>query len=305
MADLPKYTDFFSTVLSVLSSAPTGLRRKEIKNLAADAAALTDEQKRMTMPDGRGPLFENRIGWAVSYLAMAGLLESPSRGTWKLTNDGAKLVAQYPRGLPASEVSRIDSLVRKEYRQRRNQANAAAEETSTPEVTAGRSPEEVIHAAVGTLEDAVAEELLQSLVALSDQRFEIVVLDVLRGMGYAWDASGVRHTGRTGDGGIDGVIDMDPLGIQRVYVQAKKWTGSVGVKEVQAFVGSLAGFQARMGVFITSSDFTKQALEFESKTSDKLVLINGNKLVRLMIQHGVGVSHQNIRLPRVDGDYFE
>lgn len=101
------------------------------------------------------------------------------------------------------------------------------------------------------------------------------------------------------------MIDMDPLGIQRVYVQAKKWTGSVGVKEVQAFVGSLAGFQARMGVFITSSDFTKQALEFESKTSDKLVLINGNKLVRLMIQHGVGVSHQNIRLPRVDGDYFE
>ncbi len=183
MTDLPKYTEFFSTVLTVLARTPTGMRRREIQHAAAKEARLTDEQMRLPMPNGRGLLYENRIGWAISYLGSAGLLVSPFRGTWRLSEEGARVVAKFPTGLPPVEVSRIDSQVRKEYRENRSQPGSDAEAANLSDSPTGRAPEEMIHASVKALEDVVAAELLKELAALTDQRFELVVLDVLRGVG--------------------------------------------------------------------------------------------------------------------------
>lgn len=305
MPQVPKYSEFFSPVLRVLSRDSGGVRRQQVKDLASTEAGLTDEHKRIPMPSGRGLVYESRIGWALTYLKYAGLADTPARGVWRLTDEGQKLLAKYPKGLPKEEVLRIDSGVRRLARETWQRNREGSDGEVAGDVQGGSGPEETIQAAIRDLESKVISELLSEISRITDYRFELLVLDVLRGMGYAWDEAGVQHTGRSGDGGIDGVIDMDPLGIQKVYVQAKKWAGNVGRKEIQAFVGSLAGFQARMGVFITSSEFTREAREYSKITSDKVVLVDGQKLARLMIQHSVGVTPKAVNIPTLDSDYFE
>ncbi|MCZ7605099.1 MAG: restriction endonuclease [Planctomycetota bacterium] len=304
MAKLPKYTDFFSPVLLVLRPHPEGIRRPQIKELVAGKTGLTKEQLNAPMPSGRGLIFGNRVGWALSYLKYAGLAETLTRGVWRLTSEGARLADANPNGLSADKIKHIDELARARSRAQ-NEKEGDDGTSSAANDTDGTAPDELIERAVKQIEAGVVADLLTEIVKVSDQRFELLVLDVLNAMGYAWDDQGIQHTGRSGDGGIDGVIDMDPLGIQKVYVQAKKWTGNVGRKELQAFVGSLAGFQARVGVFITASEFTREASEYGSKLPDRIVLVDGKKLARLMIQHSVGVTPKMIRVPQLDSDYFE
>ena len=307
MSGLPKYTELFSAVLQVLQEHPEGLRRPQVKEQVAKLALLSASQMREPMPSGRGLLYESRIGWAMSYLKYAGLAETPTRGTWRLTEDGIRLSNRFPKGLTGSEIDRIVSNVRTAYYEERGQreGETPASELPTEVSDSGKGPEELIEEAVKIVEVRVVAELLSEVTRITDRKFELLVLDVLEAMGYAWASAGVKHTGRSGDGGIDGIINMDPLGIQKIYVQAKKWTGSVGPKEIHAFVGSLEGFKAAIGVFITSSDFTKAAREYGDKMASRVVLIDGKRLARLMIQHSVGVSHGEVKLPKLDGDYFE
>jgi restriction system protein len=166
------------------------------------------------------------------------------------------------------------------------------------------SPDERIADAMNEIRQSVVAELRELLLQVDALRFENIVLDVLHAMGYGARRSDLLRVGASGDGGIDGIISLDKLGLEKVYVQAKRWQANVGAPDVQGFYGALAGRRATKGVFITTSGFTRQALDFAASV-DKIVLVDGAKLAELMIDHDVGVSNRSLRVPRVDGDYFE
>jgi len=170
--------------------------------------------------------------------------------------------------------------------------------------TATASPDDRLEEALSELRQAVAAELLDMLAQVSPKYFETIVLDLLHRMGYGTSRSDLQRVGGAGDGGIDGVIALDRLGLEKVYVQAKRWQGSVGRPEVQAFYGALAGQRANKGVFITTSSFSPQALEFV-RSVERVVLVDGIKLAELMIEHEVGVSLRPLKVPKLDIDYFE
>ncbi len=166
------------------------------------------------------------------------------------------------------------------------------------------SPDDRLELAVAELRSAVAAELSERLAAVSPSFFEVIVLGLLHSMGYGANRADLQRVGGSGDGGIDGVISLDKLGLEKVYVQAKRWKGTVGRPEVQGFYGALAGQRARKGVFITTSAFTKQAIDFADSV-ERVVLVDGRQLVELMIDHEVGVSARTLRIATLDGDYFD
>lgn len=175
-----------------------------------------------------------------------------------------------------------------------------------PVSQAQQSPEERIDSALREIERAVASELLERIFQAPPVFFEELVLELLHALGYGTSGADLQRLGGVGDAGIDGVISLDKLGFEKVYVQAKRWQGAVGRPEAQAFFGALAGRRAKKGVFITTSSFTREALEYGHQVSESVVLVDGTRLTSLMIEYGVGVTHYRIiRLPRVDGDYFE
>ncbi len=180
----------------------------------------------------------------------------------------------------------------------------APSEGSPATAAAVASPDDRLEAAVAELRAATRRELLEILSQVSPQFFETIVLDVLHKLGYGTSRSDLARVGRSGDGGIDGVISLDRLGLEKVYVQAKRWKNPVGRPDVHAFYGALAGQRANKGVFITTSTFTAQATEF-ARSVDRLVLVDGNRLAELMIDYEVGVTMRPIRVPKLDTDYFE
>ncbi|MHC4058726.1 restriction endonuclease, partial [Yersinia pseudotuberculosis] len=172
------------------------------------------------------------------------------------------------------------------------------------EELAKSSPDDRLDQALKELRDAVADELLENLLQVSPARFEVIVLDVLHRLGYGGHRDDLQRVGGTGDGGIDGIISLDKLGLEKVYVQAKRWQNTVGRPELQAFYGALAGQKAKRGVFITTSGFTSQARDF-SHSVEGMVLVDGERLVHLMIENEVGVSSRLVKVPKLDMDYFE
>lgn len=305
--DLPTYDQFIDPLLRVLSSEPSGIRAADAQERVATLAGLSEEAKLLLLPSGRQPIYKNRIGWAHDRLKRAGLSSSPKRALWVITEAGRDLVATYPRGLPAEEVERLahvapDSRVpidgSHEHRDAREPEAAAV----TVE-TAG--PEERIETALQELHLSVAADLLEQIGESTPDFFERLVLDLLHSMGYGSDPEALHKVGKSGDGGIDGIITLDRLGFEKVYVQAKRWQGSVGRPEIQGFFGALAGHRASKGVFITTSTFTREARDYAARVSDSLVLVDGARLTALMIAHGVGVTHRVVRIAKVDSDYFE
>lgn len=235
-------------------------------------------------------------------LKLAGYVESPSSGFWRITAKGRDLLALNPEQLS-------DAAMRKIVREARSAIPIdPSDDTSSEPPNSGiqQSPEERIDSAVKEIEKTVARELLDRILQAPPEFFEGLVLDLLHNLGYGTQKTDLQHVGGSGDAGIDGIISLDKLGFEKVYIQAKRWKGSVGRPEVQGFFGALAGRRAKKGVFITTSSFTRDALDYGVQVSENVVLIDGAKLTSLMIEYGVGVTHsREIRLPRVDGDYFE
>ncbi len=187
----------------------------------------------------------------------------------------------------------------------RNESEVEEMESSGSALTE-LTPDERIDAAVQELNRAVAVELLDTILKMPPMFFESLVLDLLRALGYGTTDDDLQRVGGSGDGGIDGIISLDRLGFEKIYVQAKRWQHSVGRPEIQAFYGALSARRAKKGVFITTSTFTREAREFENHVGETVVLIDGTRLTSLMIEHGVGVTlYRTVRLPRLDVDYFE
>ena len=305
---VPTYDKFIEPILRFLATRPDGVSAREAHEAAAIALQLTDDDRKAILPSGIQSVYKNRAGWAHDRLKRAGLSSSPRRGFWLLTAQGIEYAARHTAPLPRDEVERLAT----EFMDVRLRPDSESEPLSTPplpsaETTASRavaSPDDRLGEALAEMRSAVAAELAEALRNVSPGYFETIVLDLLHRMGYGASRSDLLRVGRSGDGGIDGVISLDKLGLEKVYVQAKRWQGTVGRPEVQAFYGALAGNRANKGVFITTSGYTAHAIEF-ARSVERVVLVDGEKLAELMIDHEVGVTSRVVKVPKLDSDYFD
>ena len=297
--EVPTYDQFIEPVLRVLQQYPEGLRASEVHEAAAAYLNLTTEQRSELLSSGQ-VVYKNRCGWAHDRLKREGLSASPRRGLWQLTSEGINYIKQHSSPISESEIQRIASS---------NLDTPLSSQANHPTladkiVNAHTSPDDQLELALQALRQATASELLEILLNVSPSRFEVIVLDVLHGLGYGISRQDLQRVGGSGDAGIDGIISLDKLGLEKVYVQAKRWQNTVGRPEIQAFYGALAGQKAKRGIFITTSSFTSQAIDF-AKSVEGIALINGERLVSLMIDAGVGVSSRVLKVPSLDSDYFD
>ena len=265
---------------------------------------LTDEERKKLLPSGRRELFSDRVSWAKTHLRMAGLIESPSRGNFQITERGKQILSEQP--------DRIDVRILREqpgYLEASGSKNRRTErkviEKDSP--NSDQTPEEQIETASLTLRNSLGEEILSKMKAASSSFFERLVVELLVRMGYGGTRKDAGQAiGRSGDEGIDGIIKEDRLGLDVIYIQAKKWEATIGRPEIQKFAGALQGFRAKKGVFITTSDFSKEAEDYASKIDNKIILIDGEMLWNLMIDFGIGVSTiATFEIKRIDHDYFD
>ena len=257
---VPTYDQFIEPLLRFLAQHPDGVTARQASDAAAAALGVSEEQKQELLPSGAQPIYRNRAGWAHDRLKRAGFSSSPRRGSWQITQAGREFLAQQASPLP-SEVTRelatgnIDVRLRSAAEQGGEATNAAA--VASDSASAIASPDDRLGEALQELRQAAEAELLELLANVSPGFFETIVLDLLHAMGYGTSRTDLQRVGGAGDGGIDGVISLDRLGLEKVYVQAKRWQANVGRPELQAFYGALAGQKARKGVFIATSSYTR------------------------------------------------
>ncbi|WP_222842439.1 restriction endonuclease [Bowdeniella nasicola] len=305
---MPTSDDFRPMVLQVLLDGETRVRQ-ELNSLVSNYAGLTPEKRSERLPSGQSRSL-NRIGWAITSLATAGAVERPARGLYRITEVGRQLAAKWG-DRPFREADLAGLPMWDAYQAKLEERRASRDEVrdSSASVSDDQDPMETIQDNVEKINDVVATELLARLQDSTPEFFEKAVLDLLTAMGYGGKERRMVHTGRSGDGGIDGIIPQDPLGVQNVYIQAKRYadTNSVGRPDVQGFLGAITGRGVDRGVFITTSSFTSDARTFaEREIHGKIVLVDGQLLTKLMLQYGVGVqSRQVIRIPEIDEDFFE
>lgn len=261
---------------------------------------LTSDDRKEMLSSGRQAKFENRVGWAQTYMKKAGLLESPGRGKVRITARGLKVLKEGHTDISAKFLRQFPEFM--EFQKTSRQEDGQDEKDEGTEQT----PEESLESSDQSLRRDLGQELLSRVKGCSPRFFEKLVVDLLVAMGYGGsriDAG--QAVGRSGDGGVDGIIKEDKLGLDAVYLQAKRWEGTVGRPTVQEFAGSLDGYRARKGVLITTSGFSKEAKDYVDKIEKKIVLIDGEQLVQLMIDHGVGVGEAaTYTVKKVDLDYF-
>lgn len=287
-------------MLPLLRHLQDGRERSNQETLEALAQefGLTEEEREEQLPSGRQLVFTNRVAWAKVHLKAAHLIESPRRGVYKITTRGLQTLSQKP--------DRVDLRVLRTFPEYREWRTPRPDE----EIEKGEhalTPEEQVEYGYQKLREDLASDLLHRMREASPAFFERLVVDLLVAMGYGGSRRDAARTlGRSGDGGIDGVIKEDPLGLDVIYLQAKRWDGTIGRPEIQKFAGALQGQRARKGVFITTSDFTKDAQEYAASIDSRIVLINGRRLADLMIDYGVGVTQAgSYDIRRLDSDYFE
>ena len=267
----------------------------------AEEFALSSEERNELLPSGSQFVFANRVGWARTYLKQAGLIDSPRRGMCRITQRGLDFLQEKPRRVDVKLLERFPEFL--EFLNRRRDR----ESPSIPAFTeSGETPEDALAAAYQTLRAELEAELLQQVKESSPAFFERLVVDLLVKMGYGGSRQDAgRAIGRSGDGGIDGIINEDRLGLDVIYIQAKRWDGTVGRPEIQRFAGALQGQRARKGVFITTSNFSPDAEEYASRIDSRIILIDGARLTRLMVDHNVGVSPVGVyEVKKIDSDFF-
>lgn len=277
---------------------------QEAREGLAKIMSLSEEDLQERLPSGRQSTFANRVAWAKVYLTQAGVLESPKRGKFHISDRGRKILSENPERIDIKFLQRFEEF--QAFRQASSQ-NRTEEVTHTGDAeTATTTPEETLEQAYQQLRDETANELLHLIKGNTPEFFEKLVIYLIVSMGYGGSVKEAgRATRKTADEGIDGVIKEDRLGLETIYLQAKRWEAAVGRPEIQKFVGALHGQRAKKGVFITTSRFSKEALDYVGQIDPKVVLIDGADLVQLMIDHDVGVSTAAIyEVKKIDTDFF-
>jgi restriction system protein len=303
---IPTYDKFIEPILRYLAKHPDGERASVVYEAAAEALGINEDDKLMVLPSRTQPVYKNRVGWAHDRLKRAGLSSSPRHGYWKLTEKGFAFAQTHQSPLSEQQIKElavVDPAVRlRPLRTVDGDSDVSHLEQSAKDSVA--TPDDLLEGALSELNEATAADLLETIGRGSPKFFENLVLDLLHAMGYGTRRDDLQHVGGPHDEGIDGIISLDRLGLEKVFVQAKRWQGSVGREAVQAFYGALAGQHANKGVLITTSSFTPHAVEF-ARSIEKIVLIDGARLTDLMMEYGVGVSHRTVKIPKIDSDYFE
>jgi len=299
--------DYQSIMLPLLNSISDGQTYKfrDVVNSLSDQFQLSQEEKKELLPSGTQAIFDNRVGWARFYLKKAGLIVSEKRGTMQITEAGKSLLEKNITELNAKDLEQFDDFVA--FKESMTQTQKKKDEKNLQPSFEDTTPVELLEYAYQKLKNDLASELLDTIKSATPEFFEKLVIDLLIRMGYGGSRKDAGQAlGKSGDGGIDGIIKEDMLGLDAIYIQAKKWDNTVPVKEIRDFAGALLGNKARKGIFITTSNFPGSAYEFVNQIEHKIILINGEMLTDLMIQHSVGVSIDNsYEVKKIDTDYFE
>jgi len=274
---------------------------QDLVNTLAREFSLSPEELRELLPSGKQTVFYSRVGWAKTYLAKAKLIDKVRRSHYVMTSRGREVLNENPPEIKNEFLAQFPEFT--EFRRREAQKEAQSEKEIYREE---KTPEEVLEEAYAELRENLAQELLDIVRQSTPAFFERLVVELLVRMGYGGShREAARAVGQVGDEGIDGIIDQDRLGLDTIYIQAKKWDQCVGRPEIQKFVGALAGKRAKKGVFITTSSFSQEAVRYVSTIEARIVLIDGKRLAELMIDYGVGVTTvTTYQLKRVDSDYF-
>lgn len=300
---IPDYQTIMLPLLTLASDGAEHQFRQAVDTLA-EQFALTDAERSELLPSGTAHVFGSRVGWARTYLKQAGLLDSPKRGVFRITSEGKALLAKNLQTVDNSVLNQYEAF--RAFRARGREA----EEESRPAangIATGQTPEDAMAAAYQRVRKSLEADLLEQIKAASPAFFERLVVDLLVAMGYGGSRQDAgRAIGRSGDGGIDGMIKEDRLGLDVIYVQAKRWENTVGRPEIQKFAGALQGQRASKGIFITTSNYSREATEYTNVIATKIILIDGDTLVSLMVDHNVAVARTGVyELKKIDTDYFE
>jgi restriction system protein len=300
---IPDYQQFMLPLMQFASNGQE-FRLSAAIDAVADQLGLSASDRAEPLPSGTQTKVVNRVSWACIYLAKAGLLDRISRGNYRISEAGRQLLSRKPAQIDNKVLSQYPAF--NEFKSLRATKGKAERELDEDD-NGTDTPEDLVEKGYAQLRRALASDLLEKVKHCSPRFFERLVVDLLVAMGYGGtrrDAG--KAVGQVGDGGIDGIIKEDKLGLDAVYIQAKRWEGPVGRPVAQGFSGSLDGHRARKGVLITTSRFTDDAREYVERIEKKIVLIDGEELAQLMIDHGIGVADMaTYALKRVDADYFE
>lgn len=294
--------DYQALMLPLLSSIGDGQEHlfKDLVDELANQHKLTDDERKQLLPSGGTFTFSSRVSWARTYMKKAGLVDQPKRGCMLITERGKQVLASKPKSINVKFLEQFPEFIAFRDNQKSDIPSTIVEPAQTS------TPEEMLEDTHRKLNSQLANELLEIVKSSSPAFFERLVVSLLVKMGYGGTlADAARVIGRSGDEGIDGIINEDRLGLDAIYIQAKRWEAVIGRPEIQKFVGALQGQRAHKGVFITTSDFTKEAQEYVKNISNKVVLLNGLTLARLMIENNVGVSVAAVyEVKKIDSDYF-
>ncbi len=276
----------------------------ELFGTLGDYFHVTEAERNERLPSGRQSRFLYRLYWCCYDLYRAGLLTRPRKGVYLITDVGRQVAGKKLDFIDRKYLMQFPSFA--EF-QNKTHANGNEQESVPHKATSTQTPEESLESAYQTLSLALRDELLETVLKMDPYRFEELVVDLLLAMGYGGTREeAAQVTQKSGDEGIDGIINEDRLGLDSIYIQAKRWQNTVGRVEIQSFVGALAGKQAHKGVFITTSSFNQNAIDYARSIAQKVILIDGERLAELMIEHNVGVSpSKTFTLKKVDSDYFE
>jgi len=303
---IPDYQKLMLPILKLVSDGKEHKYRDLIESLAIEFQ-ITDVERKEMLASGNQAIFDNRVGWAKTYLKKAGLLDSPKRATFTITELGTETLNKNPSQIDSKYLRQFPSFL--EFQNVAKSNSETEEYQSSEEDNLERTPEESLDKAYQRIRKSLASELLNKVIELSPAFFERLVVELLVKMGYGGSIKDAgKAIGKSGDEGIDGTIKEDKLGLDIIYIQAKRWKPGniVGRPEIQKFVGALAGQGAKKGIFITTSHFTKEALEYTPRNETKIVLIDGEELTQLMIDYNLGcTTQQTYELKKIDSDYFE
>lgn len=302
---IPKYEEIMLPFLKFISDENEH-SLSETHDALAKQFKLTDEELKELLPSGQQPIFRNRLGWARTYLKKAGLLTSPKRAHFKISAAGLALLNEKPTKITSKFLTRYDDFV--EFQAiKKTKTDKGTVAQNQLDIATDQTPEESLEYAYQKLHSALSKELLSIVKTCTPSFFEKLVIDLLITMGYGGSRKEAgKAMGKSGDGGIDGIINEDKLGLDVIYLQAKRWENVVPVKEIRDFTGALASKKAKKGIFITTSSFPTSVYEFVGQVEYKIILIDGERLANLMIEHNVGLSTvSTYHVKTIDSDYFE
>lgn len=302
---IPDYQTVMLPLLEHLGDEGEKATRETLDALA-DRFNLTEEEKKELLPSGQQPIFSNRVGWAKVYLKKAGLIESARRGYYKITQKGLNILSEKPSEIDNEYLKQFSGFL--DFTKGRSEKGEDEDDKNIGlnGITNEKTPEEYLEFGYQKIHKDLSQDILDRIKGCSPAFFERLVIELLLKMGYGGSRKEAGKTiGRSGDEGIDGIIKEDRLGLDVIYIQAKRWENTVGRPEIQKFAGALQGQRAKKGIFITTSNFSKEAQEYASLIESKIVLIDGEQLSSYMIDLDIGVSEvASYEIKRIDSDYF-